>query len=193
MPEVKRPILFCGENPIATLYDAEGKRAAVVSYWRCTYSQHGAGNVLIVWSGVKAYPISGIYTDNMPLAAMLLITLTQHFPEFRNIPVMTLPRVKARCQLRSDGRERYLVECAIPKGELRIEWADLLDHKQIIWPQFPAGAQRFDLTTVICPCREATITLNGQRLPGTIKLSESDGQPSSSAFLALAETWAGPL
>src|SRR3954452_24081221 len=68
-----------------------------------------------------------------------------------------------------------------------------LDHKQICWPQFPAGPQAFDLTTVICPCRYATITLNGAPLLGEVQTSEANGWPASSAFLAFAETWVGPV
>jgi hypothetical protein len=124
---------------------------------------------------------------------MLVETLTQYFPEFRAVPVISLPHHPAQCQHRSDGRQRYTVTCSTAQGDVVVDWADLLDHKHLSWPQFPAGSQAYDLTTVICPCRQATITINGQPVLGEVRTSEVDGRPASSAFLAFAETWTGPV
>ncbi|MEP7190210.1 MAG: hypothetical protein ABI901_13545, partial [Roseiflexaceae bacterium] len=124
---------------------------------------------------------------------MLADTLTQFFPEFQAIPVTTLPYLLAQCRHESDGAQRYTVSCITAQTSLRLEWSDPLDHKQVCWPQFPAGSQAFDLTTVICPCRRATITLNGAALLGAVHTSEANGWPASSAFLAFAETWVGPV
>jgi hypothetical protein len=180
-----------------TLYaPASDRVVAAASYWHCTYSPYGTGHALIFWQAPDAgiAPLSsGIYTDNLPLARMLAETLTQFFPEFRAIPVAALPYLQARCEHASDGAQRYSVSCTTAQTSLLLEWADPLDHKQICWPQFPAGPQAFDLTTVICPCRQATITLNGAPLLGEVRTSEASGWPASSAFLAFAETWVGPV
>ena len=186
------------ENPAMMLYAPAGERVvAAASYWHCTYSRHGSGHALIFWQAPEAAgapPIgNGIYTDNLPLARMLVETLAQFFPEFRAIPVTTLPYLLAQCEHESDGAQRYTVSCATAQTAVRLEWADPLDHKQICWPQFPAGLQAFDLTTVICPCRRATIALNGAPLLGEVQTSETKGWPASSAFLAFAETWIGPV
>jgi hypothetical protein len=199
MPDIKRPVLFCGENPAVTLYAPASERVvAAASYWYCTYSAYGSGHVLIFWQApldaASTTPLSnGIYTDNLPLAHMLVETLTQFFPEFQAIPVTTLPYLPAQCGHASDGAQHYSVSCATAQTFLQLEWADPLDHKLICWPQFPAGTQAFDLTTVICPCRRATITLNGAPLQGEVRTSEANGRPASSAFLAFAETWVGPV
>jgi len=50
------------------------------------------------------------------------------------------------------------------------------------------------LTTVICPCQAGHIQLNGKPVAGEVKTSKTaNGRPSSTAFLAFAETWVGPL
>jgi hypothetical protein len=198
MPDIRRPVLFCGENPAMTLYAPATERVvAIASYWHCTYSAHGSGHALIFWQvpePTSAQPLSsGIYTDNLPLARMLVETLTQFFSEFQAVPVTTLPYLLAQCGHISDGAQHYTVTCTTAHISLLLQWADLLDYKQISWPQFPAGAQAFDLTTVICPCRYATITINEALLLGEVRTSAADGWPTSSAFLAFAETWIGPV
>lgn len=195
MIEVKRPVLFCGENPGITLYALGTERAvAVASYWQCLYSPLGRGHALIVWSEqlkVQGCP-GAIFADNMPLAHMLVETLTRHFPEFRAVPLETLGYVPAQCQQHWDGAQHYSVTASFADGEVTAAWAAPLDYKQLIWPQFPAGAQTYHLSTVICPCREASIALNGTAVDGEVQLSEDDGRPLSSAFLAFAESWVGP-
>jgi hypothetical protein len=75
-----------------------------------------------------------------------------------------------------------------------MEWVEILDRKQVIWQQFPAGQVAYDLTTVICPCRIGRVQINGSLIEGEVKVTQSaEGQFSSTAFLAFAETWIGPL
>ena len=50
-----------------------------------------------------------------------------------------------------------------------------------------SGPERFDITTVICPCRDGAIIVNGRQLPGEVRVPEDP--MASSAFLAFSETW----
>lgn len=199
MIKIKRPIFFNGENPGMTLIDLETEQTtAVVSYWHCTDSPHGVGHALILWVNTKNTPSTpigsgGIFTDNHELAQILVKNLTQHFPEFREVPINTLPYLDAQCNHTFDGSS-YQVSCQLPETQINIEWANLFDRKQVIWPQFPAGEVAFDLTTAICPCGQGNIQINGQPIAGEVKTSqEQDGYMSSTAFLAFSETWIGPL
>ena len=198
MSEIKRPVFFSGENPGMTLYlPGTEKVTAVASYWHCTDSPQGTGHALVLWLTAKndaAAPIGhgGIFTDNRALAQVLVETLTQHFPEFQDVPVDTLLYADAHCEHTYDG-SHYRVQCQTPETLIELTWADLLDRKQVIWPQFPAGDTTFDLTTVICPCRFGEIQINGQALAGEVKTAQAtDGALTSTAFLAFAETWIGP-
>ena len=189
MVDVKRPVLVCGENPAFTLYDDSGERNVVASYWHITWSQYGAGHVLILW--LRDSPqATGIYADNAPLAALLLERLVRHFPEFERLAIETAPQVAATLNHSSDGHSFYAVECR-PEGRdvIKLRWAELLDVKQIAWPAFPTGDILHDLTTVICPCRSASVMIDTHAIPGAIQTGESGGYPSSSAFLAFSETW----
>jgi hypothetical protein len=198
--ETKRPIFVCGENPAMTLYAPGTEQAvAIASFWHVTYSLQGTGNALVLWLAEEALPDSpflpgGVFSDNMPLAHLLIDTLTRHFPEFREVDAASLPYLEAECRHTFNGFDRYTVNCQAGNRQLVVEWTDLLDQKLILWPQFPAGEQAFDLSTVICPCRFGTISVNGLTVPGETQTGPTaDGHPSSTAFLAFAESWLGPV
>jgi hypothetical protein len=100
---------------------------------------------------------------------------------------------EATCQHTFDG-DRYKVVCQAAETQIALEWGKILDRKQVVWPQFPAGPAAYDLTTTICPCKEAQIAVDGVALEGQVRLAQTaEGTMASSAFLAFAETWIGPL
>jgi hypothetical protein len=198
--DIKRPIFVCGENPGMTLYKPDTDQpVAIVSYWIVTYSPHGTGNVLVMWLDESHFPESslasgGIFTDNIPLAHILIDTLTQHFPEFSDVPVAKLPYHEAQCGHTFNDTDRYVATCYSGENKIVVEWAGLLDHKSLSWPGFPTGDQSFDLQNVICPCNSGTLAINNQLLKGKVKTGKfADNSPSSSAFLAFAESWVGPI
>jgi hypothetical protein len=197
MAEIKRPVFFSGENPAMSLYVAGTEQlSAVASYWHCTDSQWGTGHALVLWLETEDSDIGhgGIYTDNLVLAKGLVQNLTRHFPEFADVPIGTLAYIGgAVCDHTYDG-VRYQVVCELPHARIEIEWNDILDRKQVLWPGFPAGQAVFDLTTVICPCRTGKIMINAKTAAGEVIVQQvPDGFLSSTAFLAFAETWIGPI
>ena len=68
-------------------------------------------------------------------------------------------------------------------------WRDVRDYQQVIGSDTQLGGRSFELATVICPCAEATITVDDVPVQGDVRLTERDGRPQSSAFLAFAESW----
>ena len=195
MVDVKRPVFFSGENPGMTLLVPGTEQiAAIASYWYCTDSLWGVGHALVLWLATEAGLDHGsIFTDNLNLARVLVENLTQYFPEFQNIPVETLEFVNAHCEHKYNGA-CYQVSCQAPNTRVELEWVDVLDRKQIVWMKFPAGKATYDLTTVICPCRIGHMKINGNLIEGEVKIVQgADGLFSSTAFLAFAETWIGPL
>lgn len=197
MSEIKRPVFFSGENPGMTLYVPETEHiTAVASYWICTDSPWGVGQALVLWLDTTPATNIGqgcISTDNLDLAQVLVRDLTRYFPEFRDIPVDALAYIEGHCEHAYDGA-CYRVVCQTAETKVEIEWAEILDRKQVIWPQFPAGKVAYDLTTVICPCRVGRIQINDKLVLGEVKTAQTaTGALSSTAFLAFAETWIGPL
>ncbi len=196
MVEIKRPIFMCGENPGMTLYiPGTEQAAAIASYWHCTDSPHGVGHALILWLAEGRVPVSKgfVLTDNPDLSQLLVTRLTRYLPEFEDAPIEKLDYRRAHCEHTFAG-SCYQVICEAPDRQVKIEWRNPLDRKQILWPRFPAGDAVYDLTTVICPCRAGSIWINNKELDGEVKvIQKTDGTFSSTAFLAFAETWVGPV
>jgi hypothetical protein len=200
MAEINRPVFMSGENPGMTLYfPGTEQPAAIASYWVCTDSPHGVGHALVLWCYPEAIPgmpdyQGDIFTDNILLARILVEKLTRHFPEFEGTPVESLPYTQADNLAHTYDGKNYQVRCQTADFEIQAEWHTPLDRKQLIWPGFPAGDASFDLTNIICPCRAGRITINGQPVNGEVLTGENaEGRLSSTAFLAFAETWVGPL
>ena len=196
MVDLKRPILFSGENPGMTLFSPDTEETvAVASYWHCTDSPMGVGHALVLWLKNENAAIGhgGIFTDSLKLAEVLIRKLTQHFPEFENVPVQSLQYIHAHCGHTYDGTS-YRATCQISAAQVELEWSDPLDRKQILWPGFPAGEEGYDLSTVIRPCKTGKVQINGKGIEGKVKVTQNaEGVYSSSAFLAFAETWVGPV
>jgi len=198
--EIKRPVFVCGENPSISLFAPGTKQVvAVASYWQITHSAYGPGNALVLWLAENSLPgsqfaPSGIFSDNIPLARLLVNSLTRYFSEFRTFDVTSLTYVDAICHQTHNGAGNYTVNCQAETLRVVVEWAEPLDQKLISYPGFQAGNQIFDLITVSCPCRSGSISVAGVPVPGEIRVTtEPDGNVSSTAFLAFAETWLGPF
>jgi len=199
--DIKRPVFLSGENPGMTLYTpSTDKPIAVLSYWHVTDSPHGTGNTLVIWldetiasEAIQLFP-GGIFTDNISLARELVETLTQYFPEFSDVPIIALPYQEAYCEHTYDNGNRYSATCISERYKIVVEWIEPLDRRAISIPDFPIGNQFFELRNVISPCRSGTLTINNKQLPGEIQIgTRPDGSPSSTAFLAFAESWVGPI
>lgn len=197
--EMKRPVFLSGENPGMTLYEPDAEQAiAILSYWHVTDSPNGTGNALILWLNETVEETlqfsGGIFTDNLPLARLLTEALTQYFPEFSDVAVTSLPYHEARCEHIYENGNRYVVNCTSGKDQIIVEWANVLDRRGISIPDFPIGNLFFELRNVVCPCEWGSLNINDQPAPGKIQTGvRTDGSPSSTAFLAFAESWVGPI
>jgi hypothetical protein len=192
MREHKSPVIFTGENPGLTLHTPGGDGVAVAaSYWRCTYSAQGEGNALIIRVDT---PELGhwlaIYADNAPMGRFVTDTMTQHFPDFKEQGFPSVAIRPARFFQESDSRRYHRVVCHGEDRAIELVWRDVIDRQLLQVSEMELGPGRFDLATVICPCNVATVSIDNVPVPGEVRVStNAAGLPSSSAFLAFAETW----
>ena len=198
MIESKRPLALCGENPALTLYrPGTDAIVAVAGYWRCVYSPHGAGEVILVWvdpagSGLGDDAPQAIYSDNLPMARYIAATFNQHFPEFAGLGFGEREPQPATITWRQEGADSYRAACEAGMRTIELAWREILDRKLLLYPDFPCGPQRFDLSTVLCPCGDASLTIDGRAIAGEVRAQRDGASPQSSAFLAFCETWVGP-
>jgi hypothetical protein len=192
-----RPVVFAGENPNLTLYRPAGGAPAVMvvaaSFWSCTWSPAGAGSVLVVWadpeaSGLEEHAPRAVLADNEPLGRLVAGSFVRHFAEFRGRRVAeTAPRA-AELAARSGHDGSLSVTCTTGRQRIELAWR-AAEAPYLRVAEEPYGDVTYHVSSVLRPCGQADVTVDGRRLPGQPLRSELDGQPHSSAFLAYAETW----
>jgi hypothetical protein len=192
-------VIFSGENPGLTLYKpGTEERVAAISYWRCVYSAHGEGNAMLTWvdpdgSGLGDLAPHAIYTDNPAMAKLVTERMNRHFGGFSDLGFENLEPKLARFWQESDSRWYHRVVCNDGGGVVELVWWDVADYQPVVRQGFELGGTKWDLTTVICPCRSASVTVNNRPVPGEVRLrTNQQGQPGSSCFLAFSETWSEP-
>lgn len=187
-------VIFCGENPEIRLYPADSdEMIAIASYWRCTYSAHGPGQVLFLWVSPEVMPVQAIYTDNEPLARFLAQTLVQHFDGLQPLGFPAIAPQSASLVQSGNSHENYHVQCLAEIGTVEVEWRNVLDVRlprayTNLFQQADTETQ-YDVTTVICPTKTASLTIRGNSISGRVISSHDGTMHRSSAFLAFSETW----
>jgi hypothetical protein len=192
--EKKRPVLFAGENHLITLYRPGTDDPVVgVSCWRCTYSEHGEGFVLAIWCdgaalGREDLPPVAVYADNIAMGRMVMSLFNQYFEGFRERGLAEMEPQPARFSQHPEGRRRHQITCASASATIELAWHEVFDAALEIFDN-TSGPIPYDVSAVICPCADATITVGGSWLAGEVR--RPIGESASSAFLAFSETWAG--
>jgi hypothetical protein len=191
-PEPKRPVVFSGENSMIRLFrPGSDDIIAGASYWRGTYSEHGEGNALVIWANPAATGLGdlaphAVYADNLALGQFVAVTFNQYFRGYQNRGFGEMTPQPARFFQQGYGRRQHRVTCVAEQVTIELLWQDVLD-AALEFLENTSGARRFDVSTVICPCARASITVNDKAAAGEVK--RGPGPTASSAFLALSETW----
>jgi hypothetical protein len=192
---VKSPVLFAGENPgIRLVRPGTNDAVALASYWRCSYSAHGEGDVLILWiapdmAGLGGQGLRAIYTDNEGMARFVTDTFNQYFGGYQDKDFPAVRPETARFLQESDGDRLHRVVCHAGGRAVELVWRDVMSRQLMLFSGTQFGDRNFDTATVMCPCAGASITVDGQAVGGEVQPTEREGRPWSSAFLAFAESW----
>ncbi len=197
-----KPIAFCGENPVIELYDAAAETiTAAASYWHCPYSPYGEGQVLLLYlnadnAAALGQPGAAIYADNTPLARYLTDTFNQHFDGWKSLRFKDAPIQQARFFTEADMAQFYRVACHIDASIIEVLWTDIYSSDFRTFPDLNgggfgvAGDEHYHVSNVIFLCGQGAISVNKHQALGEAQTRTlPDGRFSSSAFVALSETW----
>ena len=187
-PQVKRPVVFAGENPLIMLYrPGDDELVAVASLWHCAYSEQGPGHSLVLWvDPAAAEPTglqpTGIYTDNAALARWVWTTFNRRWEPLQRDELAGAEPQPARFTHQADGRRLHRITCATGTTMIELVWQDAQDvFYTVTYPY------EYEVSAVIAPCAQASITVNGRPVTGEVRPHADVFQ--SSAILAFCETW----
>lgn len=195
MAQANGKVIFSGENPSLELRKpGSDEVVAKASYWRCVFSEAGDGNALLFWLAANAMGDGSaekkvLYTDNPGMAKIVIENFNTHFPGWRDLSFDQVEPTSARFFQEGDGRWYHRIVANTGSDVVTLNWWDVIEHQHRIRQGYTLGSNNFDLTTVICPCKEASISVNNQPIAGEVRWSTDGEKPQSSAFLAFAETW----
>ncbi len=166
---------------------------AAASFWRCAWSPAGTGNVLVVRVDPQASRLGedaphAVWADNEALGRLVAGSFVQHFAEFRGRGVARMAPQPASFASRSGDAGSLSVACTAERQTVELAWLAPED-AYLRAAEEPYGDTAYYVSSVLRPCGQASITVDGHRLAGQPLRSELDGQPHSSAFLAYSETW----
>ena len=189
--EAIRPgqVAWSGDNSGIYLkrHPDDGEYVTRASYFRVTYSPHGTGNVLVLLSG----PTKLCLHDNEALARWLVADFARHFPQFQGSPEMErldYARLDAHASegdARSGLRERFHA----PGIEVDLRWAPAGDAFFVTLPPDRAATGGHEMYSLFFDVWDASVHLDGRRLPGMVTERTLHGRPAPTSFLALSETW----
>ena len=173
-------IVLVGANP-GVLLRAGGEVTAFASVWQVDWSERGSGPAVVLWHAGRVRLLG----PEPPLAEWLADTFVRHFGEGTGLPwEPTVEQVPVGLELDLD---RGLTAKA---GDVTVEISGVLDRRVFAADDLTLGGVRYALSNVYAPCREARITVDGTPVPGAPEVTDgATDRPSSSAFLAVAESW----
>ena len=181
-------VAWSGDNSgIYLKHDPDGAYVTRASYFRVTYSPHGAGSALVLLSGATNVCLH----DNEALARWLVTDFARHFPQFEASPEMgrldyvRLDAHRSEGDARGGSRERF----AGPGLEVDLRWAPAGDAFFVVLPPERSATGRHEMYSLFFDVWEASVRLDGRRLPGRVTERTLHGRPAPTSFQALSETW----
>lgn len=178
-------VRLTGENSYMRLHlEAQGPLTTRGSHWRILLSPCGPGHVLFLRSDVTDDQ-RRIYTDNIALARWLQDEIMAA-GEFSD---QTLPVSHAVFTRSGDSRSAWTETVETPLERLTLIWYDFGEPFVIAAPPEPPPGRPLGWSSVFVPARRAQLTLNGQVALGQPFPEPRGERMSSTAGLALSETW----
>jgi hypothetical protein len=171
-------VVLTGANPGVLLRDA-GAVTAFASVWQVDWSERGAGRAIVLWHAGRVRLLG----PDLELAEWLADTFVRHFGEVDGLPWEPAPAECTEVDLDLDLGRGLVAKAA----DVTVEVADVLDRRPFAMSALTLGGVDYALANVYAPCRTARITVGGAAVPGTPEVDASE--PSSTAFLAVCESW----
>jgi hypothetical protein len=188
-PVDSNAVLMTGENSFIRLsHDGGQSTSGRLSHWRVLWCPVGAGHALFVQSQLTDGLVV-LYSDNAAVARWLQATIeTLLFPAFADPAVAIVPAGFTREGApHATAAER--VEAA--DGGWRLTWSDFVEPFVLTMPPGDNG-RPLGVFSTFFPARSAQVERGGRAATGRPWSELRGDRPSSSACLALSETWVAP-
>ena len=189
-PTDPNEVRLTGENSFIRLSQGGGDFSSRASHWRVWFSPAGMGHVLFLQSSELTNGDIRIYSDNIALARWLQEEIETGINPANANP--DIPVVEATFSRAGDSRSYWTEYVSADDAEISMTWHDFTDPFMVRVEAGTRPAGPHGVYSCFIPARGARLTLNGQQAAGQPEAQERGGHPSSSAALALSESWVRP-
>jgi hypothetical protein len=186
----RRSVALIGANCGLALHPVDRKGTHVpgepascfASFWMADWSKWGTGTALLVATlqGWRTYGSSEFF------AATLASELTRFFPEAARFPLGAISHTDDAFDVKLDLERGFTAT----GRRASLEISGVLDRRQFAAPDFQLGPASAALSNVYLPCGTGRLTEFGVEWPGAPTVYPGPRGPSSSAYMAVAESWA---
>lgn len=185
-------VAVIGENPGIRLLTKEGAPPSTsVSFWRVFQSPAGAGHVCFVTSDVTGDgptpdDLRLAFADNEKLADYVARQLMTAFDKaYGETP---FPTRTARFERSGDTATAWKETIRSDAYTIDLVWREF-DEPFAIEARAGVPHNPYTILSTFVPARAADVIINGKRAAGNPAPRMRGTHPSSTAFLAFAETW----
>ena len=182
-------VLMTGENSFIRLSADGGKtHTSRVSHWRVLWCPAGAGHAMFLQSPLIENRVQ-IYSDNLAVARWLQCTIeTLLYPPFADV---ALPVFAAQFARSGDPHSAAVETVDSALDSIVLTWHDCIE--PFVLTMAPGmGNRTIGVFSTFFPAKCAQIEMNGRFAPHATWLEMRGDRQSSSACLALSETWVKP-
>ncbi len=185
---------WSGENPgIYLKSNPNGPFTTLASFFRVVLSSHGRGHALILVQppGDFVRTPAVCLTDNEPLARWLVAEFVMKFGAFQGIAAMEGLVYRKLDSVESTGDPSNIYSETVKSGDMTVTltWSGLGAPFCFVYPPELSATGAHHMPSVFVGCLDASILLNGKRLPGAPIPREIAGRKITTAMLAFSETW----
>ncbi len=188
---------WSGENPGISLKETpDGPFVSLASFFRVVLSPHGRGHALVLMQSPgdpNPPPERGNYClhDNEALARYLVSDFVSNFGSYKGLPGLAGLKFRKLDSVTASGDPGSTYRETVKAGDLDIvlTWGGLGKPFCFALPPDKSATGRHWMPSLFVGCSEASISVNGRRLPGKPIPRQVAGQTITTAMLAFSETW----
>jgi hypothetical protein len=188
---------WSGENPGISLKESpDGPFVSLASFFRVVLSPHGRGHALVLMqSPGEAKPpaerANYVLHDNEAMARYLVSDFLSNFGTFKGLPGLGGLTYRKLDSVTASGDPGSTYKETVKAGDLNVEltWGGLGKPFCFALPPDKSATGRHWMPSLFVGCSDASITVNGRKLPGKPIPRQVAGHDISTAMLAFSETW----
>ncbi|HAA94468.1 MAG TPA: hypothetical protein DCE26_02115 [Dehalococcoidia bacterium] len=189
-PTDPNKIRLTGENSFIRLADpSTNEETSRASHWRVWLSPGGAGHVLFLRSDATDGQVR-IYSDNIALARWLQDEIERLLHE--EFADQTMQIIDAEFTRKGDTQNFWTETIESDDETIAMTWYEFMEPYMLVVPAGSASGRPHGVYSCFIPARKAQLTINGEVASGGVTHDRRGDKDSSSACLALSETWVRP-